>query len=96
MTAVQLNTRVQGEGPAIILLHGLFGSLDNMGAIARALATDYQVVCVDLRNHGYSTHAPTMTYPDMAADIIAVADHYQLDQPVLVGHSMGGKVACRP
>ena len=90
---LQLNTRVQGEGPAIILLHGLFGSMDNMGVIARDLAADYQVVSVDLRNHGHSPHTPTMTYPDMATDIGAVADRYQLDQPVLVGHSMGGKVA---
>lgn len=83
----------QGQGQAVILLHGLFGSLDNLGLLARALSEHFQVISVDLRNHGASFHHPMMDYPSQAQDILALLDHLGLTKAAIVGHSMGGKVA---
>lgn len=76
-----------------MLLHGLFGSADNWGSIARQLARHYQVISVDLRNHGRSPHSDSQTYPEMAGDLLAVLDALGLEQVHLLGHSLGGKVA---
>ncbi|MCX0429361.1 alpha/beta fold hydrolase [Aeromonas veronii] len=88
-----MNFKEQGQGPAVILIHGLFGSLDNLGLLARALGEQYRVISVDLRNHGTSFRSDDMSYPAQAADILALMDHLGLDQAAIVGHSMGGKVA---
>ena len=90
---VALNHRITGEGPPLILLHGLFGSLDNLGGIARRLEDQWQIHALDERNHGSSPHTDTMDYPAMAADVIAYMDAQALDKVSLLGHSMGGKVA---
>ncbi|MGL4763461.1 MAG: alpha/beta fold hydrolase [Aeromonas sp.] len=87
-----MNFKEQGQGPAVILIHGLFGSLDNLGLLARALGGHYRVISVDLRNHGTSFRSDDMSYPAQAADILALMDHLGLDQAAIVGHSMGGKV----
>lgn len=92
MSAI-LNHRITGEGAPLILMHGVFGALENLGAIARKFHTDWQVHGLDLRNHGSSFHADTMDYPSMAADVIAYMDEQGLDKASLLGHSMGGKVA---
>ena len=90
---LSLAFRETGQGAAVIILHGLFGSSRNWQAIARRLADRYRVVSVDLRNHGDSAHAADMGYLAMAADVRALADMLELPQPILIGHSMGGKVA---
>ena len=89
----RLNFKEQGEGQTVVLIHGLFGSLDNLGLLARPLSEQYRVISVDLRNHGASFHSDEMSYPAQAADILALLDHLGLEQVALVGHSMGGKVA---
>ncbi|WP_309044995.1 alpha/beta fold hydrolase [Marinobacter sediminicola] len=91
--SVILNHRITGEGAPLILMHGVFGALENLGAIARKFHTDWQVHGLDLRNHGSSFHADTMDYPSMAGDVIAYMDEQGLDKACLLGHSMGGKVA---
>ncbi|MDF2411269.1 alpha/beta fold hydrolase [Aeromonas sp. 2HA2] len=88
-----MNFKEQGQGPAVVLIHGLFGSLDNLGLLARTLSEHYRVISVDLRNHGASFHSDEMSYPQQAADVLALLDTLALDQVSLVGHSMGGKVA---
>lgn len=88
-----LNFKVQGQGAPVVLIHGLFGSLDNLGLLARPLSEQYQVISLDLRNHGASFHSDEMSYPQQAADVLALLDHLGLDKVALVGHSMGGKVA---
>jgi esterase len=93
---VDLNYREQGNGPALLILHGLFGSAANWGRIARELAADHRVIVADLRNHGASPHAPDTGYPAMAADVAALLERLSPDAPVtLLGHSMGGKTAMR-
>ena len=91
--SVALNYRITGEGPPLILLHGLFGSLDNLGGIARRLEDQWQIHALDERNHGASPHTDTMDYPSMAQDVIAYMDDRGLPKASFLGHSMGGKVA---
>lgn len=77
----------------ILILHGLFGSQKNWGSIAKKLAEKYPVITVDLRNHGQSPHAETMSYSEMAADVIELLNNLDQKPVFLIGHSMGGKVA---
>jgi pimeloyl-ACP methyl ester carboxylesterase len=78
---------------AVVLLHGLFGSSANWGRVSRSLETRYRVLVPDLRNHGQSPHHPDNGYPAMAADLQRLLDDRGLDSALLVGHSMGGKIA---
>ncbi len=92
-TVMLLNYKQTGQGPHVILIHGLFGSLENLNVIANALAENFTVTNLDLRNHGRSPHSDIMDYPAMADDVLALMDHLSIDKAHLVGHSMGGKVA---
>ena len=90
----------QGTGPnTLVILHGLFGTLDNWQTLARRWADEagLRVVSMDLRNHGRSFHSPEHSYDLMAQDVLAVFDHLALasENLSLLGHSMGGKVAMR-
>lgn len=77
----------------LLLLHGLFGSLDNLATLASAFSATRSVILADLRNHGQSPHAATISYPLMAQDVFATLDHLGIGRVSVVGHSMGGKVA---
>lgn len=88
-----LHTEITGQGQAIVLIHGLFGSYENLGVIARALAGQWQVVNLDMRNHGRSDWHDSMSYALMAEDVKDTLDHLGLDKVILLGHSMGGKIA---
>lgn len=88
-----LNHQIIGEGSPVVLIHGLFGTLENLNTLARYLSSNHQVISIDVRNHGRSPHSDVMDYPAMAADLLSLLDHLQLDSVALVGHSMGGKVA---
>ncbi|CAH1001146.1 Esterase YbfF [Neolewinella maritima] len=91
---MQLNHKTYGSsGPTLVILHGLFGNLDNWQTLARKWATDYTVILLDLRNHGRSPHAEEMTYPLMAQDVAEFLEARSIDRCHLLGHSMGGKVA---
>jgi pimeloyl-ACP methyl ester carboxylesterase len=90
---MKLHYKIFGEGEPIIILHGLFGMLDNWRSMARALEEKYQCILVDLRNHGKSPHADEIEYAVMAEDVKETMDHLQLEAVHLWGHSMGGKVA---
>ncbi len=93
MSAVDLKVESLGEGPPVVVLHGLFGAGRNWITVARALASNYQFHLVDLRNHGASPHTQTMNYLDMVADVRRLLVTLALDEFTLVGHSMGGKAA---
>jgi len=90
---MQLYTRTQGTGPAVVALHGLFGSNENLGVIARALSDACTIYAMDLRNHGRSPSGDAMDYPTLAADVRDTMDAYALGSAVLLGHSLGGKTA---
>ena len=77
----------------MILVHGLLGSCANMGMLAKGLSRKFEVLAVDLRNHGNSFHADTMTYKEMARDLTGFMDENKLVSAGVAGHSMGGKCA---
>ncbi|MEM1073022.1 MAG: alpha/beta fold hydrolase [Pseudomonadota bacterium] len=78
------------DAPALLIVHGLFGSGRNWGVIAKRLSDRFRVITVDMRNHGGSPHTKTHSYPEMAEDLAEVIT--RLGAPVrIVGHSMGGK-----
>ncbi|MEN8166403.1 MAG: alpha/beta fold hydrolase [Pseudomonadota bacterium] len=93
--AVDLYYREFGEpqAPPLVLLHGLFGSSANWVGIARRLESAYRLIVPDLRNHGRSPHAESMSYPSMAADILRMLDRLDSQGADFIGHSMGGKLA---
>jgi len=88
---MELFYRNFGEGPPLIIVHGLFGASDNWLTIGKALASDFDVYLIDQRNHGQSPHSEIHNYPAMRDDLIRFMDKHDLPKAVLVGHSMGGK-----
>jgi esterase len=91
--ALTLAYKEFGAGSPIVILHGLFGSARNWQAIARRLAAHHHVYTLDLRNHGASPWADTMSYHDLAEDVAAFVETRILAPTTVLGHSMGGKVA---
>ncbi|CAN5441891.1 alpha/beta fold hydrolase [soil metagenome] len=91
---MKLHYRIIGSGsPQVLILHGLFGMSDNLQSFAKGLAEkNCSAILVDLRNHGHSPHSDQHTYAAMAADINELMNDLGLQQPVVFGHSMGGKV----
>lgn len=89
---MQLNFKKYGDrGEPVIILHGLFGMLDNWSTIGRKLSEYFQVYTVDQRNHGKSPHNEVMNYKAMAEDLLAFIEDEDLNKPHIIGHSMGGK-----
>src|SRR5215510_4169147 len=90
---MNLHFEVVGEGRPVVILHGLLGSADNWRSMSRRLGAYYQVFAVDLRNHGRSPHSNILDYDVMAADVREFMEQQPLRRIILLGHSMGGKVA---
>lgn len=91
--SAELHYEVMGEGPDLVILHGLFGSLDNWRGPARKLARSFRVWLLDQRNHGRSPHSTEFNYAAMAGDLHAFLERKGLKRVHLLGHSMGGKTA---
>lgn len=79
--------------PPLLILHGLFGSGRNWGAIAKRLAHSYHVFALDLPNHGRSDWTEDMDYPHMARAVVNWMDEQVMPSAIILGHSMGGKTA---
>jgi pimeloyl-ACP methyl ester carboxylesterase len=92
---LNLNYHQIGDGAPLLILHGLFGSLENWATIARRLSSTLTVFSVDLRNHGRSPHTAEMDYELMAGDVRDFLQQRNLTRAHLLGHSMGGKTAMR-
>ncbi len=90
---VHLHHTCSGDGPPVVLLHGLFGSGNNLGALARALADRRRVYSVDLPNHGRSYWLEDATLATMASAVASWMKHQGLHCAQFVGHSLGGKIA---
>lgn len=88
-----LASSVIGSGQPLILLHGLFGMGDNLSMVAKSLSEVFQVYKLDLRNHGRSPRADSMTLTEMAVDVKEFMDAHGIARAHLLGHSLGGKVA---
>lgn len=76
-----------------MILHGLFGFSDNWQTHAKKFSEYFRVILVDLRNHGHSPWSEDFSYALMASDVHELTEHLNLDKFILLGHSMGGKVA---
>lgn len=93
-TELQLNYKIIGEGKPVVILHGLFGMLDNLQLMAKGLAEkDYMIFLVDQRDHGRSPHTTNFSYPALSHDLSHFMESQWLHQCILIGHSMGGKTA---
>lgn len=90
---MKLFYRNYGSGEPVIILHGLFGISDNWVTHAKRLAEKYEVFVPDLRNHGQSPHSSTFNYHAMVDDLKEFMKDHALEKAMIIGHSMGGKVA---
>ena len=89
-----LNFIDQGHGLPVVLIHGLFGNLDNLATLGKnLLASGFRVVRIDVSNHGESPTETEMSYPRLAMSVFNLIQALKLPPCVLVGHSMGGKIA---
>lgn len=90
---MKLFFREAGQGQPIIILHGLFGSSDNWYSLSKVFAKKFRVFTVDQRNHGQSPHSDQHDYKLLTEDLEEFVNEHQLEKPIILGHSMGGKVA---
>jgi len=90
---MQLNYKKFGSGQAIIILHGIFGMLDNWNGFAKLLSENFLVYTIDQRNHGRSPHSSTFDYEILTEDLSNFIELHKIINPIIIGHSMGGKVA---
>lgn len=90
---MKLHYREIGSGQPLVILHGLFGSSDNWQTQAKRFAEYFRVILVDLRNHGHSEWDDNASYDAMSNDVIELIQDLQVEKTILLGHSMGGKVA---
>ncbi|MGP4019037.1 alpha/beta fold hydrolase [Saccharopolyspora sp. 5N708] len=81
-----------GAGPAVLLLHGAGGNLLAWEHVGPLLTATHRVLAVDLRGHGHSDDGP-WTWDAVLDDLDAVAEHFALRSPAVVGHSLGGMIA---
>ena len=88
-----LRTRTSGQGPDLVLLHGLFGQGSNLRSIARALEADFCVHCLDLPDHGRSPWLKEASLASYAAAVAEWMEQNKLPTADFLGHSLGGKVA---
>jgi len=90
---MELFFRKEGNGPPLVIVHGLYGSSDNWINIGKRLAKKHTVYMLDQRNHGRSPFADSHTYNDLRDDLTDFFEQHNIEKATLLGHSMGGKVA---
>ncbi len=88
---MNLHYKELGQGKPLVILHGLFGSLDNWQTHAKKLSEYFRVILVDQRNHGHSDWSEEFNYSLLAQDLKELVDQLNLTDFYLLGHSMGGK-----
>lgn len=75
----------------LLVLHGLFGMLDNWGTFGKDMSEFYPTHLLDLRNHGKSFHSEDMSHDDLAEDILRYMEAHNMEKANIIGHSLGGK-----
>lgn len=90
---MELNYKSFGQGDPLIILHGMFGTLDNWQTVGKQLAEHFTVYIIDQRNHGRSPHSDLIDYPSMAEDLRVFMESHWMFKAHIMGHSMGGKTA---
>lgn len=96
MSVILNHQRFENPGaPTVVILHGLLGSSRNWSTVGKALQADYDVHILDLRNHGQSPHAESMRWVELVEDVTVYFEQARLQKVILIGHSLGGKIAMR-
>jgi esterase len=95
MTVALAHDAYGAGGDPLVILHGLLGSARNWTTVAKELGETRGVSVLDLRNHGRSPWAGTMSFDEMAGDVAAFLDSHRLRSATVIGHSLGGKVVMR-
>lgn len=93
---MKLFSKIHGDkGQDLIVIHGLFGMSDNWNSLGRKFAKYCRVHLIDLRNHGRSPHSTDFNYDVMCEDLLEYILAHDIKKPILLGHSLGGKVAMK-
>ena len=93
---MKLYSKILGKAhQELIIIHGLFGMSDNWITLAKKFSLYFKVHVLDLRNHGRSPHSSNFNYQSMAEDIKEYIDFHSINGPIILGHSLGGKVAMK-
>ncbi|MEN8225118.1 MAG: alpha/beta fold hydrolase [Bacteroidota bacterium] len=93
---MNLHFRKYGQGKPLIILHGIFGISDNWVSFGKQVAElGFEVYIPDQRNHGRSPHHHAFNYYALTEDLLEFLERHHIEDPVILGHSMGGKVAMR-
>jgi len=89
-----LHSNILGEGKPFVILHGFLGMSDNWKSLGIQFAeAGFQVHLIDQRNHGHSFWSNEFNYEVLAEDLKTYCEYYNLNNIILLGHSMGGKTA---
>ena len=91
----QIQTHETSTLAPMVFIHGLFGSLSNLGMLARHFSEQATTIQIDVRNHGLSGHSDEVNYQIMAEDILETLASLNIKKFIAVGHSMGGKIAMK-
>ena len=93
---MKLFSKIHGDkGQDLIIIHGLFGMGDNWDTLAKQFSKYCKVHLIDLRNHGRSPHAKEFNYEVMCEDVLEYIEQHNIQKAILLGHSLGGKVAMK-
>lgn len=93
---MKLHSKKYGDkGQDLIVIHGLFGMSDNWNTLGKKFAKYCKVHLIDLRNHGKSPHSSDFNYEVMCNDLLEYMKDHNIQKPILLGHSLGGKVAMK-
>ena len=97
---VKLRYVVEGQGPPVVLIHGLTLDVESQWAdpgIIKALAQDYRVIALDCRGHGKSDkpHEAAAYGMEMVEDVCRLLDHLQIKKAHIIGYSLGGSIALK-
>ena len=93
---MKLHSKKYGDkGEHLIVIHGLFGMSDNWNSLGKQFSKYCKVHLIDLRNHGRSPHANAFNYEVMCGDVLEYMEDNNIEKPIILGHSLGGKVAMK-
>ena len=88
-----LHSKIIGEGVPFLILHGYLGMGDNWKSLGNQFEEHFQIHLIDQRNHGRSFHADEFDYENLTKDLLNYIQYHNLENVILLGHSMGGKTA---
>ncbi|MGO9545816.1 MAG: alpha/beta fold hydrolase [Rhodomicrobium sp.] len=93
VNGIRLNAAIEGEGPPLLLLHGLGSSIASLGAEIEHFRPHRRIIAIDARGHGGSDRPARFTIQDHIADVVAVLDALGIAKCALLGRSMGSYIA---